>query len=112
MSEWLTCIDVDMPRVLFAVGRSDGVVIVAELESGRPVQFEPLHQDRVASVVFDGGTLWSAGFDGQVIAWDLERGAEARRFDAGHGRILSLRAASEFLLTVGDDGSARLWDRE
>lgn len=32
------------------------------------------------------------------------------RFDAGHGRILSLRAGRGALVTVGDDGYARLWD--
>src|SRR6185312_8919716 len=42
-SVWLTCIDVAADRNLFAVGRQDGVVIIADLASGQPRRAEPLH---------------------------------------------------------------------
>lgn len=109
---WLTCLDVALDRNLFAVGRRDGMVIIADLASGQPQRLERLHGDRVSSVVFDGTVLWTAGFDGQVVAWDLTLGEVRRRFDTGHGRVPMLRMAGPGrLLTVGDDGNARLWDK-
>jgi hypothetical protein len=111
-SVWLTCIDVAADRNLFAVGRQDGVVIIADLASGQPRRMEPLHRDRVSRVVFDGALLWTAAFDGQVVAWDLALGEVRRRFDAGHGRVLALRLAGpDRLLTAGGDGNVRLWDK-
>lgn len=110
MTNWLTCIDVDVARGLFAVGREDGVVILSELATGRPLWVERLHERRVSTVAFDEGRLWTAGFDGAVVSTDLNGGESRRRFDAGHGRVLSLRAGREAVVTVGGDGNARLWD--
>lgn len=109
---WLTCLDVDPARNRFAVGCQDGTVILADLASGRPQSIEKLHGDMVSSVSFDGQMLWTSGCDGQVVCWDLVLREERRRFDAGHGRVLRLRpAGGDRLLTVGDDGNARLWDK-
>jgi len=110
--EWLTCLDVDLGHDRFAVGRQDGTVIIAALATGAPQHCERLHRDRVSEVVFDGHLLWTAGFDGEVVAWDLALGAMRRRFDAGHGRVLALgMAGPDRLLTAGDDGHVRLWDK-
>lgn len=112
MSIWLTCIDTAPDRGLFAVGRVDGAVIIADLETGRPRWAEPLHGERVSAVAFADGLLWTAGFDGRVAAWDLEGSEVRRRFDAGHGRVLSLCPAGDALLTAGDDGNVRVWEPE
>lgn len=111
-SLWLTCLDVDLERNRFAVGRQDGTVIVADLATGAPQLSERLHKDLVSKVVFDGDVLWTAGTDAEVVAWDLVLDAVRRRFDPGHGRVLALRLAGpDRLLTAGDDGSVRLWDK-
>jgi hypothetical protein len=111
-SLWLTCLDVDLEHDRFAVGRQDGTVIIADLAGGTPRLSERLHSDLVSKVVFDGNVLWTAGIDGEVVAWDLALGEVRRRFDAGHGRVLGLHMAGpDRLLTAGDDGNARLWDK-
>jgi hypothetical protein len=108
----LICLDVDLGRNRFAVGREDGTVIIADLATGTPQRSERLHSDWVSKVVFDGDVLWTAGCDGEVVAWDLALGEVRRRFDAGHGRVLALgMAGPDRLLTAGDDGNARLWDK-
>lgn len=84
--------------------------MISELDTARPLWIERLHDQRVSAVGFDDGLLWTAGFDGIVVAWDLELGQVRLSFDAGHGRILSLRSGYGALATVGDDGHARLWD--
>ena len=112
MTNWLTCVDVDVAQGLFAVGRQDGTVILSELTTARPLWSERLHGARVSAVVFDAGRLWTAGFDGAVVYTDLSQVRPRLRFDAGHGRVLSLRAGLGALMTAGDDGAARLWDPE
>jgi WD40 repeat protein len=111
MTNWLTCVGVDVAQGLFAVGREDGTVILSELSTGRPLWVERLHERRVSAVVFDKGRLWTAGFDGIVASSGLTVGGPRLRFEAGHGgRVLSLRVGHGALATVGDDGHARLWD--
>src|SRR5690349_4335905 len=98
MNEWVTCLDVAAGRGQFAAGRGDGVVVIADLATGQPLHAERLHSDRVSSVVFEGGVLWSAAFDGQVAGWDLDRQQQVQSFDAGHGKVLQLRTAPGLLL--------------
>jgi WD40 repeat protein len=109
MTAWLTCLDVAVEQGLFAVGRADGTVILADLATARPRWVAQLHHERVSTVAFDADLLWTAGFDGTVVAAELADGTSRLCFDAGHGRILALRATHGALLTAGDDGHARLW---
>jgi hypothetical protein len=109
---WLTCLDVATDAGAFAVGRQDGVVLLVDVATGVPRWRHRHHEGRLSGVVLDGPTVWTAGFDGRVVACDRDTGAVLRRLDAGHGRVLGLRPAGpEHLVTVGDDGHARLWDR-
>jgi hypothetical protein len=112
-SVWLTCLDVAPARGLFAVGRVDGTVVVADIASGQPHWIARPYADRVTSVCILDDGVWTAGIEGAVVALDLVRGAVVRRFDAGHERLLMLRPGPVGqLITVGDDGHARLWRRD
>jgi WD40 repeat protein len=113
VTNWLTCLDVSTQPGLFAVGRLDGTVIVADLATGQPRSVVRHHTDRVSALCFLDDLLWTAGFDGAVMALDLLQGGVVRRFDPGHGCVRALRpAASDLLITAGDDGHARLWPRD
>jgi WD40 repeat protein len=113
MTNWLTCLDVSAVSGLFAVGRSDGTVIVAELASAEPRWIVRHHTDRVSGVCFVDDVVWTTAFDGALMALDPASGDVARRIDTGHGCVRSLRpAGADQLITGGDDGHARLWRRD
>ena len=60
----------------------------------------------------DGRTLVTSGEDGQVLAWDVERGGVAQRFTGHTGDVdgLDLTGDGRTLITASVDTRAILWD--
>jgi RNA polymerase sigma factor (sigma-70 family) len=60
----------------------------------------------------DGRTALSAGLDGTVRLWDLERGEEVRRFDGHDGGVVTVAVSPDgrTALSGGQDGTLRVWD--
>jgi mitochondrial division protein 1 len=57
------------------------------------------------------GTLVSASQeDAQPRVWDLLTGSEIGRLSGHTGTVKSLQVESQFCVTGGEDGTARLWD--
>jgi len=85
-------------------------------EPGGPVRArlpEPAGQN---SAMFspDGKTVVTASDDGNARLWDVETGAELRRFE-GHGAMVSSAMFSPdgaAIVTASHDGYAHLWDVE
>ena len=81
-----------------------------------PIQVNGGHSHFITSVAFapDSATLLTGSDDRTARLWDLETGAEIRRFE-GHKRgVTSVAFAPDgaTLLTASDDETARLWDLE
>jgi WD40 repeat protein len=99
---------------LLAVGCSDGIVRLWDIDAGREVDRFVGHEEPVPSVVFspDGRTLASGGIDMTVRLWDVA----ARRPLAtlrGHTAYVSSVVFSpdgKALASASDDTTVRLWD--
>jgi WD40 repeat protein len=105
-----------LPRLrsyaLLAVLASLGHILAAAQE--RVWLVPQVGQNHVAAVAFsqDGNYLVTGGFDNTARLWDMETGAELRRFD-GHRSGVTAVAFSpngRFVLTGSPDKTARLWD--
>ena len=100
---------------VFALGSETGGVRLLDLGSGRIRPLRGGHDGHVFRMRFtpDGRTLVTTGSDGQVLAWDVERGTVAQRF-AGHSRGaidgLDLTRDGRTLITGSVDRRAFLWD--
>jgi WD40 repeat protein len=93
----------------------DGVVLVWDALTGRPLHRLAGHGDGVRRVAFspDGGRLASGGGDAVVVVWDVETGRQASRLE-GHGRVRSVAYSPDGRrLAAGvDDGVVLVWDVE
>jgi WD40 repeat protein/DNA-binding SARP family transcriptional activator len=99
---------------MFALASEAGRVRLLDLSSGQIRQLQGRH-DGAGGIRFtpDGRTLLTEG-EGQVLAWDVERGGITQRF-AGHaGGIdaLDMTRDGRTLITAGADSRAILWDLE
>ena len=101
---------------IFALGSESGTLRLLDLGSGRIRPLRGGHDVRIFRMRFtpDGRTLVTTGDgDGQVLAWDVERGTVAQRF-AGHSRGaidgLDLTRDGRTLVTGSVDRRAILWD--
>jgi WD40 repeat protein/DNA-binding SARP family transcriptional activator len=100
---------------LFALGTDSGGLRLLDLRSGQVRPFRGRHDAPVNVVRFapDGRTVVSSGADGNVIAWDVERG-ELRETFSGHGEGdiwgLALSSDGRTVYSAGSDGRAIVWD--
>ncbi len=62
----------------------------------------------------DGRRALSGLFDGTLRLWDLESGAELRRFEGHEGAVTAVAVTPNRrrALSASDDRSLRLWDLE
>ena len=69
------------------------------------------HNDRVTSLVLDGGILFSASYDGSVKAWDASTLEIVTAVDGAHGgeRVNALTALDGVLYSGGGDCMVRRW---
>lgn len=115
---------------LVLTGARDGRVLFWDLRAPAAPVVCAAHRDWVSAVLFAGGaatsdnsgnnnsnggaayTPMSAALDGELIAWDVQRGVPARRLAAHTGAVTALRAAAgAAVATAGADATLRVWDR-
>jgi len=92
-------------------GGQDRTVRIRDLSSGREV-FRGYQSDAVYTVAFspDGRWMASGGMDETARVWSLEDGSERHRLTHQYVVQKVLWSAAGNLLTVGGDGTARLWN--
>ena len=89
-------------------GGHDGVVRLADLETGAGREVGR-HQARVTAVLFIAdGRIVSAGADGYIVVWPLAGGA-GRRLSGHEGPVGPVLEAGDRLISAGSDGTVRLW---
>lgn len=100
-------------RFVFA-GAQDNSVHRWELATGKRATLDG-HKSWVRGLAFsDGGkTLWSAGYDGRVIAWDAAADNPTPRITLsahdGWVRALVVSPDGKLLATCGNDNLVKLW---
>ena len=107
-----------------ATASEDGTARVWDSETGVELLFLSGHAGDVTGVTWspDGGRLATAGTDGTARVWPLPEGIGSADVEAsgevlfvlsGHGdevRDVDWAPDGERIATIGDDGTARVWD--
>jgi len=62
---------------MLVAGGGDGVVRFWDAASGNPLWLLPSHKSHVIGVHFEGGSLVTRGFSGELARWTLQNSAEA-----------------------------------
>lgn len=106
-----TCFAVSQSGKLVAVASGRGGLVVASLESGKPV---PLmgHSERVVDVAFSPNERWLASSSGtEIIVWDRSAGKPQHRLTAGGpaGRIAFTPDGTR-LLSSNTGGQLTIWN--
>jgi WD40 repeat protein/transcriptional regulator with XRE-family HTH domain len=95
-------------------GRSNGELVVWEVQSGKPLRAFAEDAERVSAVIWDrsGNFLISGGSDGKLCWWEVQNGKRVRVQEAHQGAIRSLKCSPDGrqLASCGDDGAIRIWD--
>lgn len=95
-------------------GAQDNDVHRWELDTGKKATLKG-HKSWVRGLAFsdDGKTLWTAGYDGKVIAWDADADnpTPKQTLDAHAGwvRALVVSPDGKLLATCGNDNLVKLW---
>src|SRR5262245_31797326 len=97
------------------LGSSDGNVYRLDC-SAEKLQPTPMagHTSYVTGLALANERLVSGSYDGQLIWWNAETGAQVRKIK-GHDRwIRDVKSSpdAKLLASVGDDMVCRLWDAE
>ncbi|MCW2139788.1 WD domain-containing protein, G-beta repeat-containing protein [Actinoplanes cyaneus] len=111
--EITTCV-ISPDGQLVVSGSRDRTLMVRVLSTGEQLARLRGHRDWVSSAAFtaDGRRLVSAGWDGQVLRWDLDRKALDKVLVA-HSAILTGSAVvprDDAVCTTDVDGTLRWWD--
>lgn len=107
-------IDINAEGTLLFSTSTDHTVRMWDLKSGNERWKKDGHKDAYPEcVAFDPEGRRGASGDrkGYVRIWDIETGQETLSFQAHKGRVRDLQFSpkSDFLVTVGEDGKARVW---
>ena len=100
-------------RLLVTAG-ADGLGIVWNVQSGKPMSTLVGHVGALTSAVFspDGSTIATSGVDHTVRLWDVESGKQIAGF-TGHTDVVDqvrFNPDGGSLVSAGEDGTVRVWD--
>ncbi len=98
---------------LLALGRSDGVVTLWDVDTGENIRQLTGHASIVLGMSFsrDGAHLATSAFDKLAKVWDVATGNELATFYGNGSNVFSamLSPDGRHLATVGADGTLRLY---
>jgi len=100
---------------LFALGSQDGSVRLLDLETGDVRRLHGrLQSGQNVQLTFsaDASTLVAADDSGEIVVWDVGRGAIRERFPGPRGEVYGLAVSSDgrTLYSVAPDARMRIWD--
>ncbi|MBA3545439.1 MAG: hypothetical protein H0T76_03050 [Nannocystis sp.] len=97
-----------------ALGRSDGIAVVIDVATGKPIaRFDAGHGKRaVVALTADGGTLAMGDGDGYLAVWDLSSRREIRVVYEPYQIVgcLAFSADDTALAAGGPGASVTIWD--
>lgn len=91
------------------VGLLDKTLRLLEIETKKFVREFVGHTDVVTSIEVDDGEIVTAGWDGQIMVWDLYSGLIKRKFRLDQPCFAAKRA-KDGILTAGASGVVSVWD--
>jgi len=91
----------------------DGVVLLWDAETGRPIHHLADPARAVTAVAFspDDSTLATAGSDGVIRLWAVQTGAELEQLNGHESTVYTIAFSSDgqYLASGGIDNTARVW---
>ena len=104
-----------MKRLLLFAGWTLAVSTLALAQQLQPVLVPTLgHTNEISALAYsnDGRLLVTGGSDGVIILWDVESGAELKRYVTTSAGVLRVELFDEDdrLFAGYEDGKARIWD--
>jgi len=90
-------------------GDEHGQLVAWELGSGRPA-WRAAGDGLSSALAIEGGQVLAAWASGRVALFDLADGALVREFPHAD-YVNTVDMSADWVLTGGDDGKARIWDR-
>ncbi len=91
----------------------DDQIRIFRLPEGKVIKTMAGHQNVVRAIQLDSAerTLFSAGFDGNLIAWRFPIGTELQKIEQGSQEIyaMALSPSGDRILSAGADQSIRVW---
>ncbi|KAF2876581.1 WD40-repeat-containing domain protein [Massariosphaeria phaeospora] len=115
--EGLVSIPHQQVGVVWPAGRSDGLVISADLEGNlnylvqgnpKPARVVRGHQKNITAATMSGSTLLTGSYEGRVLAWDLSTGVADKVDGDSHSNYVAGFAASTS--TAEAEGFSVGWD--
>lgn len=97
------------------IGSSDFRLYDFDLASEKPIWLahDAVHESYVTGVTIVGSRIITCGFDQRMVWWNAETRKPERTVDQAHARFIRDCQASpdgKFVVSVGDDMVAKLWD--
>ena len=99
---------------LFALGGQDGSMRLLDLETGDVRRFRGRHEGASMYLTFspDASTLVASDDSGEIVVWDVARGAIRERLPGPAGDVWDLAVSSDgrTLYSTAPDARMRIWD--